>query len=52
MGLQASYESKEHGKKGYILSGRIEGGVVSKGNQLIIKPVEIPITVKVTSFRK
>jgi len=47
MNIQAYYESKEHGKKGYILSGRVEGGVVKKGDKLIVKPIDMPLTIKV-----
>lgn len=46
MNVQASYESKEHGRKGFILSGRVEGGVVKKGDKLTLMPMDIPLTTK------
>lgn len=47
MTIQAAYESKEHGRKGYLLSGRVEGGVVKKNDKLILRPIDLNIQVKV-----
>lgn len=48
MNIQAAYESKEHGKKGYLISGRIDGGMCKKGDKLIIKPIDLDIQIKVS----
>ena len=48
MSVQAAYESKEHGKKGFIISGRIDGGLVKKGDKLILKPLDLDVCVKVS----
>lgn len=45
--VQASYESKEHGRKGYLLSGRIDGGIIKKGDKLILRPIDLDVQVKV-----
>lgn len=47
MSIQSAYESKEHGRKGYMISGRIEGGVLKKGDKLMMRPIDINIQVKV-----
>ena len=47
MNVQAAYESKEHGKKGFIISGRVDGGMVKKGDKLVLKPIDLEVCVKV-----
>jgi len=47
MNVQAAYESKEHGKKGYLISGRVDGGMVKKGDKLVLKPIDLEVCIKV-----
>ena len=46
--IQAAYESKEHGKKGFLVTGRIDGGVIKKGDKLEIKPIGMNVQIKVS----
>lgn len=40
------YSSTGHTKKGFLIGGRIIGGVLKKGDKMIIKPPNINVTVK------
>lgn len=40
------FTSTEHGKKGFLIAGRIEGGVAKKGDKLVIKPPNVNISIK------
>lgn len=44
--ISACYLSTGHTKKGFLVGGRIIGGVLKKGDKLIIKPPNINVTVK------
>ena len=48
MYMEAAYVSNEHGKKGYLVSGRIEGGVLRKGDKMITKPSDVELSIKVS----
>jgi translation elongation factor EF-1alpha len=46
MSVEACYESNVQSKKGYILSGRIEGGVLKRNEKLILKPINLDVNIK------
>ena len=46
MSIDSCYECNIHNKKGNILAGRIEGGVIKKGEKMVIKPANVEVIVK------
>lgn len=46
MSIDSCYECNLHNKKGNILAGRIEGGVIKKGEKMIVKPINLEVLVK------
>jgi translation elongation factor EF-1alpha len=46
MSIDACYSSNTHTRKGFVLAGRVEGGLVKKGDKLTIKPINLEIKVK------
>jgi translation elongation factor EF-1alpha len=46
MSIESCYDCNIQNKKGYVLAGRIEGGVLKKGEKLVIKPPNLEVTIK------
>jgi translation elongation factor EF-1alpha len=46
MSIESCYDCNVQSKKGYILAGRVEGGVFKKGEKLVIKPPNLEVTIK------
>ena len=46
MSIESAYECNVQSKKGNILAGRIEGGVIKKGEKMVIKPINLEAHIK------
>lgn len=46
MSIESCYECNIHTKKGNVIAGRVEGGVIKKGDKMILKPINLEISVK------
>lgn len=46
MSVDSCYDCNLQAKKGKVIAGRIEGGVIKKGEKLMVKPINLEVTVK------